>query len=87
MVIYIRFIITKTGTQQFFKLGEDFPGTKFWKTISWGYYIPVGILSYRDIIQVVLTSIISTSFNDLFYVKEDMDTASLCMEFVYLLPL
>ena len=67
MVIYISFIIIKTGTQQFFKLGEDFPGTKFWKTISWGYYIPMGILSHRDIIQVVLTSIIPTSLNDLFY--------------------
>lgn len=67
MVIYISFIIIKTGTQQFFKLDEDFPGTKFWKTISWRYYIPVGILSHRDIIQVVLTSIIPTSFNDLFY--------------------
>ena len=67
MVIYISFIIIKTGTQQFFKLDEDFPGTKFWKTISWGYYIPMGILSHWDIIQVVLTSIISTSLNDLFY--------------------
>lgn len=38
MVIYISFIIIKKGAQQFFKLDKDFPGTKFWKTVSWGYY-------------------------------------------------
>lgn len=38
MVIYLGFIVIKKGAQEFFKLDKDFPGTKFWKAVSWGYY-------------------------------------------------